>query len=185
MKKLTFVLFICIVSFLFFNADCGCGNNNAESQQSEETDKILGEINREIGMPNISKFTQKKLFKMILELCDLPDLVTYTYILDYNGNFHYVTKSIGYGLPFSAQYTNPQKYYYNGVALPQADPNGLYMPTSSDATWLITVHHQTNKIKVVYMEPKISVWPYPIPNAIYPNIEGLRFKDLIEKAEKE
>jgi len=58
------------------------------------------------------------------------------------------------------------KYQDNGEVqvLPQADPNGLFMPTSSSATWLMMIDPETNKPRPVYIEPEIVVSPFPLIN---------------------
>lgn len=151
----------------------GCKQNapTAESKQTEQTDKILDEINRQIGLPNITNFQQKKIMKKIMEECDRENLICYAYLkADYTGKLVFIGKCIGYGVPFSAQYTNPQKLVnadigqYNGdLPMPQADPNGLYMPTSSSATWLMMIDKE-EKPRVVYIEPEIVVSPFPLDN---------------------
>lgn len=144
--------------------------NSADKIQAEQTAKAMGEAQRQVGMPNISNFQQRKLMKLIYELCDKEDLVCYAYIKsDYQGKLFFVGKCIGYGIPFSAQFTNPSKivddpwrYQSGGKVLPQADPNGLFMPTSSSATWLMMVDPETNKPRPVYIEPEIVVSPFPL-----------------------
>jgi hypothetical protein len=147
----------------------GCELEETEDQkQSEKTEMLMGEISRQIGMPNIVNFQQKKLMKLIYELCDKEDLICYAYIKsDYQGKLVFIGKCIGYGIPFSAQYTNPEKiaksYSQGGFAiLPQADPNGLFMPTSSSATWLMMIDPKTNKPRPVYIEPEIVVSPFKL-----------------------
>jgi hypothetical protein len=51
---------------------------------------------------------------------------------------------------------------YGYAILPQADPNGLFMPTSSSATWLMMIDPKTNKPRPVYVEPEIVVSPFPL-----------------------
>ena len=46
--------------------------------------------------------------------------------------------------------------------LPQPDPNGLFMPTSSSATWLMMVDPNGGKPRPVYIEPEIVVSPFPL-----------------------
>jgi hypothetical protein len=101
---------------------------------------------------------------MIFELCDKEDLITYAYIKsDYQGKLMFIGKCIGYGIPFSAQYTNPERTTNRtGITLPQADPNGLFMPTTSSATWLIMIDPKTNEPRPVYIEPEIVVSPFPL-----------------------
>ncbi len=81
----------------------------------------------------------------------------------------FIGKCIGYGIPFSAQFTNPEvvvhEQSYSGGSfgtLPQADPNGLFMPTSSSATWLMMMDPKTGKPRPVYIEPEIVVSPFPL-----------------------
>jgi hypothetical protein len=130
----------------------------------------MGEANRQIGFPNVTNYQQRKLMKLIYELCDKEDLVCYAYIKsDYHGKLFFVGKCIGYGIPFSAQFTNPEKIVdYNGGrvgfemgTLPQADPNGLFMPTSSSATWLMMIDKEGNP-RPVYFEPEIVVSAFPL-----------------------
>jgi hypothetical protein len=149
--------------------------NYSDIVQAKATEQALMEANREIGMPNIINFQQRKLMKLIYELCDKEDLVCYAYIKsDYQGKLVYIGQCIGYGIPFSAQYTNPEKIVdaaahlanYHFINLPQADPNGLFMPTSSSATWLMMVDPSTGKPRPVYLEPEIVVSPFPLHEII-------------------
>ena len=154
------VLFLGSILFL------GCDkevSNKADDIQAKQTATIM-----QVGMPNVVNFQQRKLMKMIYELCDKENLITYAYIKsDYQGKLFFIGKCIGYGIPFSAQFTNPEKVVhennYNGGSfgtLPQADPNGLFMPTSSSATWLMMIDPKTNKPRPVYLEPEIVVSPF-------------------------
>lgn len=135
--------------------------------QTQQTEKLQQEAQRQSGLPNITRFQQKKIMKLIMEQCDKADLITYVYLKsDYYGKLTFIGKAIGYGVPFSAQYTNPERIYrpYSGhyLTLPQPDPNGLFMPTSSSATWLMMVDPKTNKAKPVYLEPEIVVSPFQL-----------------------
>jgi prepilin-type N-terminal cleavage/methylation domain-containing protein len=141
---------------------------SADKIQAKQTETALAEANRQIGMPNIKSFQQRKLMRMIYELCDQENLICYAYIKsDYQGKLFFIGKCIGFGIPFSAQYTNPMKiadhaHSYGYAILPQADPNGLFMPTSSSATWLMMIDPKTNKPRPVYIEPEIVVSPFPL-----------------------
>jgi hypothetical protein len=137
--KLIFVIIV-LVMLLPLCLKTTPSSDKVAEQQSEQ---IFQEAAKQLGLPNITNFQQKKTLKMIFELCDQADLIRYAYVYsDYNGQFVYMGKCAGYGIPFSAQYTNPEKIGYKGgnvgvATLPQADPNGLFMPTSSSATWVV------------------------------------------------
>ena len=102
--------------------------------------------------------------KQILELRDQENLLCYAYLKsEYTGRLIYIGKCIGYGLPYSVQYTNPERMDgFNSAPymLPQADPNGLFMPTGLSATWLMMVDPETNEPRPVYVEPEIVVSPF-------------------------
>ena len=117
-----------------------------------------------VGMPAITNFAEKRMFKDILELRD-QNVATTTYTVDMNGNRHKLCDSIGYGLPYATQYTNPQRVFSDGHGygtLPQADPNGLYSPASAEGTWVMCINHKTGKPAPLYIEPRIIVSPFPL-----------------------
>ncbi len=147
----------------------GCEQNqSSDKKQAAQTEKLMTEANNQIGLPNIVNFKQKKLMKQIYELCDKEELICYAYIKsDYQGKLFFIGKCIGYGIPFSAQYSNPEKSVYttnqSGVStMPQPEPNGLFMPTSSSATWLMMIDPETKKPRPVYLEPEIVVSAFPL-----------------------
>lgn len=156
-----------IMAFLFSGYVFANGNYEGSSEYKQEraTDRALDEMNAQIGLPVINNYFEKKVFKWILEARDNADLITYAYVFsEYHGKFVFLGQCIGYGLPYSIQYTNPmQRSSYN---LPQADPNGLYMPDGLSATWLLMIDPETNKPKPVYMEPTITVTPFPLNKRI-------------------
>lgn len=176
-KMFIWVLLITMASILLVNA-CTRADLNSDAIQAKQTETALAEAQREIGMPNIVNFQQLKLMKTVYELCDKEDLICYAYLKnDYQGTLVFLGKCIGFGIPFSAQFTNPERVVqgdhqlgYNlagavnyPMTLPQADPNGLFMPTSSSATWLMMIDPETNKGRPVYIEPEIVVSPFPLP----------------------
>jgi hypothetical protein len=175
MKKLLTIVLILIGS-CFILSSCGNVQPSAEKQQTEATAKILNEMNNQIGMPNIKEFYEKKLAKEIFELRDNSKLICYAYTQNMNGKFVYVGRCMGYGLPYSVQYTNPQQVkreYLSGsstdwevVTLPQADPNGLYMPDGLSATWIMLINEETSKREIMYCEQNVVVTQSKMPKRL-------------------
>ncbi len=158
--KYTILLF----TLLLFTVSCKEHKTTAQGQQAEKTEELMKEMNASVGMPSITNFQEKRWAKMIFELRDKSDLITYAYIIDMNGNLHFLGKCIGYGLPYSVQYTAPQKLASKGanygyLVLPQADPNGLYMPDGLSATWLMMLGPD-GEVKPVYVEQELLVSPF-------------------------
>lgn len=145
----------------------GCtSHKSAERQQSADLKQAQNEMQRQVGMPNIVNFQEKKWAKMILEMRDRA-ISTYTYTIDMNGNKHFFCNSVGYGLPYSVQYINPMKRVANrwgAVAIPQAEPMGLFMPSESSATWILC-SDKDGGVKPVYVEPQIIVSPFKLGGA--------------------
>ena len=129
----------------------------------------MREANAQAGMPNIVNFQERKMMKTILELRDQENLICYAYIIpEMTGKPVFLGKCIGYGLPYATQYTNPEVDIYQTSSssvhhnLPQADPNGLFMPTSADGTWLLLIDPETEESRPVYCEPKVLVSPFKL-----------------------
>lgn len=163
MKKLLLLLPLLVLTL----TACEPRTKDAGAKQAEATRKMEAEAERQIGMPDIKNFQERKFAKMILEMRD-DAIATYTYIIDMNGKRHFICESVGYGLPYSVQFTNPEKiaksYHQGGFAiLPQADPNGLYMPDGLSATWVLCSDGDGG-VQPVYVEPSIMVSPFKMTN---------------------
>lgn len=133
---------------------------DSDREQSHKQEQLNRQSNQQVGMPSIVNFQEKRLLKMILELRD-TEIKTVTYTQDMNGKLHKLCDSVGYGIPYATQYTNPMKDSpVDHYALPQADPNGLFSPTSAEGTWVLCYNPADKKMSPVYIEPKIIVSPF-------------------------
>jgi hypothetical protein len=160
MKKILSLMLIVVLGLTIV----GCSEeNSSDSKQSSQQEKILKEATNQTGMPNISNFTERKMMKDILELRDKSNLITYVYTQNQmDGKWVYQGKAIGFGLPYSTEYTNPEKIAdslsQGGYAiLPQADPNGLFSSQNTSATWIMMINPTTNEPEVQYMEPNTYI----------------------------
>jgi hypothetical protein len=162
MKRLILLCVCCV-------ALSGCVENvpDADKRQAEETQKRLLEADKQIGMPDIVNFTERRLARDILELRDQESLSTYTYFVNLEGKLIFLGESIGYGLPYSVQFTNPEVEVYRRMdgghgTMPQADPNGLFMPDGLSATWILLKDPETGEARPTYVEPSIVVCPFKL-----------------------
>ncbi len=167
-KRIWLIMMLIVIGLVFMGvSECQDERSKSDLLQKERTDQLMDEADRQVGMPGIVNFQQRKLMKLIYETADKADLLTYVYIKsDYLGKLMFIGKGIGYGVPFSAQFTNPEKIAvsnsYGHAIIAQPDPNGLFMPTSSSATWMLMIEPATNKSRLVYIEPEIVVSPFPL-----------------------
>lgn len=153
-------------------------NNNADAIQRRQTEQAMSEAQRQVGMPAIKNFQERKNAKMIFELRDREDFVCHAYLVNQlNGEVgQYLGKCLGYGLPYSVQFTNPERLVnvrkelgwrsHNldlmSDKLPQPDPNGLFMPQGLSATWLMLYDEEAEEFRPVYVEPEIIVSPFKL-----------------------
>lgn len=157
-----------VAGMMLLMSNSGCESKpNSNDDLAYKQEKLMQEANSQTGMPAIKNFQERKMMKMILELRDQENLVCYAYIVpEMTGKPVFLGKCIGYGLPYATQYTNPMKTessYKGGYEiLPQADPNGLFMPASADGTWLLMIDPNTNEPRPVYIEPKVLVSPFKL-----------------------
>lgn len=166
MKKLpNFITFITILIMATVTS-CMDQPKSTDRSQSRATEAMVAESNRQLGLPNINKFTEKRYMKLIYELRD-KESITYSYFMNRDGKLIFLCNSIGYGIPASVQYVSPKKLVklYQGtsskrVAMPQPEPNGMFMPDSLDATYVLCSIN--GKVKPVYTEPKIIVSPFKL-----------------------
>lgn len=82
--------------------------------------------------------------------------------------------SFGYGIPYDTSLTNPlvatdidlegEEHSYQGGALAsieQAEPNGIFASKNTSATWVMCLG-EAGTIEPVYVETKVTVYPYPV-----------------------
>jgi hypothetical protein len=167
MKKI-----LCLVFGLLIFISCN-GMDSSDDKQQAQQEVILSEATSQVGMPGIKNFRERKLLKDIYELRDQSGLVTYTYLWnEFNGKKVFFCNSVGYGIPYATQFTNPMKVikfnnsgYYAGQnpsTIPQADPNGLFSPSNAEGTWVMCKNPNGNDVKPVYVEPRIIVSPFKL-----------------------
>jgi hypothetical protein len=176
MKKMILVM-LCSATLSIIGTGCD-ERPTSDDIQRDTQEKLLQEGTAQTGMPAIKNFQERKLLKMVLELRDQANLVTYTYLENMNptivhgytargGKLTYIGQTIGYGIPYATEYTNPQKVEYHSaggyVTLPQADPNGLFSPASAEGTWILMKDPNSSKVEPVYIEPRIFTSPFPLP----------------------
>ena len=160
-----------ILAIVFGVAGCDSPSQpSAQKQQAAATEQLTAEAQRQVGMPAIKNFQERKLMKQIIELRDREDLITYAYLVSLNGELVYLGKCVGFGLPYSVQFTSPESIVRNGHStrssywtgpMPQPDPNGLYMPQGLSATWLMMLGDD-GEVHPVYIEPQIIVSPFKL-----------------------
>jgi hypothetical protein len=170
------------VMFATFLGGCEYPPPTTDEKQAQEQAQALEQAHAQVGMPSIGNFSEKRMMKDLYELRDKP-FPTHTYIVnEMTGCLMYLGPSVGYGLPYATQYTAPTKVAYvrptgvdtSGTAsrvvetIPQPEPNGLFMPAAAEGTWVMLKSPTEDKVQAVYVEPRVVVSPFRLPNAECP-----------------
>jgi hypothetical protein len=151
-------------------AGCQDVKPSSDTVQRQQQEQLAMQGVMSVGMPEITRFAEKRMLKDILELRDQMH-PTYTYLVgEMNGTIgEKVCDSLGYGISGATQYTNPQRAgnYSDGgggrgvITLPQADPNGLFSPATTEGTWVMCKVPGSDKIMPQYIEPRVIVLTFP------------------------
>lgn len=160
MKRLLFAL-----SAMALLSGCNDATPSSDQKMNAAQERMASEAVVNVGMPAIRNWQEKRMMKQILELRDQA-ISTTTYLVTLDAKLVKVCDSIGYGLPYATQFTSPQKRvsYQDrwALALPQADPNGLFSPASADGTWVLCKNPNGKDVMPLYIEPHIVVSPFPL-----------------------
>lgn len=145
-----------------------CYEETTDDKQANEQAEALAQGHAQIGMPAIGSFQEKRLMKELYELRDKP-IATHAYIVnEMTGCLLYLGPSVGYGLPYGTQYTAPTRtvrWSSEGYRqIPQAEPNGLFMPSSAEGTWVMLKSPAEDKVQPVYIEQRVLVSPFRLPD---------------------
>ena len=150
---------------LLASCDLNGETSRTEQEQTEQQGKLVSEAQKQCGLPALVNFQERKMMKKVIEQRDKADLVCYAYLFsNQTGRLIYIGKCMGYGLPYSTQYTNPQRVdlLTGGIAaIPQPDPNGLYMPSDAHGTWLLMIKPDGDTTPV-FVEPDVIVSPFKL-----------------------
>lgn len=174
-KVFAVVIVVCaIVSLLI--AACAPAKTSEDTKRELQA-KSLQEGTRQTGLPAIVNFRELKIVKDLYELRDQDGLVTYTYLWsDMQGKWIFFCDSIGYPIPYATQFTAPESVqtfnitdlagsyrYYGHEVLPQAEPNGLFLPGNAEGTWVMCTVPGTKTVRPQYVEPRVIATTFRLP----------------------
>ena len=104
---------------------------------------------------------------LIIELYNMRNMkaVTHSVWRSDLGTIEGDCASIGFGVPYDTSLTNPlQGTRYNSgasIVVEQAEPNGIFASKNTAATWVLCAG-ATGSIEPVYIETKVTTYPYSV-----------------------
>ena len=86
MKKYLIAASIFAATVLVMGDDGGCSETITSDQIAhQQQEKNLANAARDVGMPAITNYTEKRLLKQLYEMRDDPKIITYTYLQGIDG----------------------------------------------------------------------------------------------------
>lgn len=158
------------------NSSCVPNDTNpADRRQADATRANQNNADRQVGMPRIVNYSQRKLLKNAYEDMD-QTILTWVYTQGIDGRFVCLGQALGYGVSMGTQFTAPEYpqrivipqsnnggYDYVTEMMAQPEPNGLFMPSSGDATIVDLIDPKTGQAHTAMMEPKVVTMPFQLP----------------------
>lgn len=159
MKKIFVVL---VLAFVLI----GCAPESTQVTQVEQQQQGSGNlaIVQNQPVPDLGGYSFERQIMIETYLARNNTISTFSYLLTFDGRIIEICASIGYPIPYSTQLANPMKIedrYEGDVAIPQAEPNSLYPPSSAAAT-LIQCVNSDGSVSPTYIEDNVMAFPYRI-----------------------
>jgi predicted small lipoprotein YifL len=179
--KRVLILLMVILSVFVLSA---CGEATLEDKtsdqvQSEKAERVNKQKTMRVGEPSITNFYEANQVKEIYEKRDNAELLCYAYVKNLEGRFIYLGVSKGYGVNSSIQFSNPVKVQRaendygiwagdgdGPILVPQAEPNGLFMPEGLMATYINILDENTGEFGLSYIEDNLNVFENKLPRRL-------------------
>lgn len=159
-----------IMIALFLLGAVGC-DKNKKSQESRDQEAVERQQSQYAKAQPIPAFDWSLERDLVIQLYRLRNNRVATHSVwrsDY-GMIEGDCPSMGYGIPYDTSLTNPWRglwkhgsgHALTGVAIGQAEPNGVFASTNTAATWVMCVG-DGGSVEPHYIESKVTVYPGPV-----------------------
>ena len=169
MKKL---LLISVLSVAVLSG-CNGSSNTQGSKDSKQAQAQQSQYAKSQPVPSYNWSLERH---MVIELYNVRNLKAPTHSVWRSdlGTIEGDCSSVGFGIPYDTSLTNPlvatdvdqqgEEHSYQGGALAsveQAEPNGIFASKNTAATWVMCAG-DNGAMEPVYVETKVTVYPYPV-----------------------
>jgi hypothetical protein len=160
------IIGIAICAPLLLANEGGCDSTpSAASKEQAVQNTQMEQFLRNQPVPSFDWSLERH---MLIQLYAARQRATNTFSVvqsEFTGKVLWSCPSIGFPLPYATQLTNPQQVrYFNehlNAVVAQQEPNGLFTPQQSEATWVPCVDEK-GKITPVYEEKHVTVFLRPV-----------------------
>lgn len=159
MKKIA-----CLLVLSVFIVGCGESTTSASKKTSEAVNRQQGQYAAAQPIPVYDWSLERDLIIQLYNIRNLKALTHSVWRSD-RGIIEGDCASIGFGIPYDTSLTNPLvatgRSAYALTSIEQPEPNGIYASKNTAATWVMCAG-DTGMIEPVYVETKVTVYPYSV-----------------------
>lgn len=162
MTKSRKVLTICGLALVFFfcTAEDSC-ENKSDRVERQSVEQGQAQLVQNQPAP-IFQFSLERHIMIELYKARNKATTTYSYVQSqFTGKILFECVSIGFPIAATTQLTNPMKWVGQGATIPQAEPNGMYAPPQSSATFVPCVGPD-GSITPARIEDNVSTYFQPM-----------------------
>lgn len=163
MKKL---ITYTIIALFVLVAGCS-GDKSQEAKDRAAVDRQQSQYGKAQPLPAFDWSLERDLMIQLYRIRN-KRVATYSVWRSDYGMLEGDCASMGYGIPYDTSLTNPWRATWRsnhtsagGVAIGQAEPNGIFASTNTAATWVMCVG-PGGVIEPHYIESKVTVYPGPV-----------------------
>ena len=167
MKKILTVLGLSLLLVL-----TGCNKSNTQTtKDAQQAQQQQSQYAKSQPVPSYNWSLERH---MVIELYNVRNLKAATHSVWRSdlGTIEGDCASVGFGIPYDTSLTNPLvstniaesgMRQGNGAmtSIEQAEPNGIFASKSTAATWIMCAG-EAGAMEPIYVETKVTVYPYPV-----------------------
>ena len=166
MKKLTFIIVPLSIVMMV-----GCQEIDSQTRRdSQAVERQQKQISKSQPVPVYNWSLERHL---VIELYNIRNMkaITHSVWRSDRGLVEGDCASIGFGIPYDTSLTNPltAKMFsrtgsgtnYTWATVEQPEPNSIFASKNTAATWVMCAGKMGN-IEPVYVETKVTTYPYPV-----------------------
>lgn len=156
-----------ILSILTIISLTACGESSQSSKVAKGVEQQQAQYAITQPVPRFDYSLERDLLIQLYNIRNMKALTHAVWRSD-RGLIEGDCPSIGFGIPYDISLTNPLKLNSRssgGVivfgTIEQPEPNGIFASKNTAATWVMCAG-QVGQIEPIYIETKVTVYPYPV-----------------------
>ena len=156
-----------ILAVMVAAAVTGCGETTQTQKDQQVVERQQSQYSKSQPIPVYDWSLERHMVAQLYNIRNL-EATTHSVWRSDRGMIEGDCSSIGFGIPYDTSLTNPLtgkrfggSTNYSRLIVEQPEPNGIFASKNTQATWVMCAG-TGGVIEPVYVETKVTVYPYPV-----------------------